>query len=80
MRATERALRDQIALLVEQLREARERIDTLEGREWHRYEAGDRPVVAMPEPGPDPHAGMRYITDDTGLVGEWVRDDDDLTS
>lgn len=75
MRAAERALRDQIALLEDQLDVARSRVATLEGREWHRYEMGDRPVVAMPPPGPDPHAGQRWVSDETGLVGEWVPDE-----
>lgn len=47
---------------------AYERISELEGREWHRYQAGDTPAVAMPPPGPDPDDGFEYHYDETGLV------------
>lgn len=73
MRSAQSALRETIAHLSHELDVARERIATLENREWQRYEMGDRPVMAMPAPGPDPHEGYVYQTDDTGLVGEWVR-------
>lgn len=62
-----------IAQLQADLTAARERIVVLEEREWHRYEAGDRPMVAMPAPGPDPDEGYEWRSDPTGLVRERVR-------
>lgn len=44
-----------------------ERVRALEEREWHRYQGGDFPAVAMPAPGPDPDDGYEYHFDDTGL-------------
>lgn len=57
-----------IAHLEAELVEARVRISALESREWHRYNAGDSPAVAMPLPGPDPDDGWEYHYDETGLV------------
>lgn len=57
-----------VDLLNEELVRARERIAELEGREWHRYQGGDSPAVAMPQPGPDPDDGYEYSYDGTGLV------------
>jgi hypothetical protein len=59
-------------MLERELERAHARISELEGREWHRYEAGDRPVVAMPPPGPDPDEGYEYRYDDTGLIRDRV--------
>lgn len=65
-----------IDFLSGELDAARERIKVLEGREWQRYEHGERPMPAMPSPGPDPDDGYVWLSDDTGIVRERVRRDD----
>lgn len=65
-----------VSHLQAELKIARERIAVLEGREWQRYEHGERPMPAMPTPGPDPDDGYVWLTDDTGLVRERVRLED----
>lgn len=51
-----------------------ERIAELEDRLTARSLAELRAFrpVAIRAPEPDPHEGMDYLTDPTGIIGEWV--------
>lgn len=63
-----------IVVLERQLQLAQERIRVLEAREWQRYEAGERPFVAMPMPeDADPDENYDHLYDPTGLVHEQFR-------
>lgn len=62
-----------IDLLSTEVDTARARIVELERREWQRYQGGDYPAVAMPDPGPDPDVGYEWQHDETGLLTTRVK-------